>query len=153
MYDIERHRPLADQLGFWIVRLAQAVKADHAVHLNAYGVNLTQYWTLRVVRERADATPSGLAATLGIDRAQATRVVQGLAKRGLIRRSRDGKDLRIVHLEVTDRATDLLTRLDAAVARAERDLEEGLTREQRAELARLLADRLRRTGGWDPADI
>lgn len=153
MYDVERHRPLADQLGFWIVRLAQAVKADHAVHLQAYGVTLTQYWAMRMIRQRADATPSLLADVLGIDRAQSTRVIQALAKRGLVRRSRDGHDLRIVHLELTEKARDLLTRLDPAVARAERDLAEGLEPGAREELQRRLIDRLARTGGWDPADI
>ena len=153
MYDVERHRPLADQLGFWIVRLAQAVKADHAQHLHAYGINLNQYWTLRVIRQRADATPSVLAGILGIDRAQSTRVVQALAKKALVRRSRDGKDLRVVHLELTDKARDLLTRLDSAVGRAERDLTDGLAPETRDTLQRLLIDRLARSGGWDPSDI
>lgn len=152
-YDSEHQRPLADQLGYWIVRLAQDVKAAHGRHLHDYDMTPTQYWILKVIRQRADATPSLLAAVLGIDRAQSTRVVQALARRGLVRRSRDGNDQRVVHLELTGKARELLTRLDGAVGRAERELAEGLPEARREELRELLKDRVGSRGGWGPADL
>jgi DNA-binding MarR family transcriptional regulator len=153
MYGSENPPSPVDQLGFWVVRLAQAVKAEYGSHLSGSDVGLTEYWALRCIHNGDGTCPSAIAQVLGVDRAQATRLVKNMAKRGWIRRSRDGADLRTLHITITDRGRSSYEQLSRMVDQAERDFAQGFTTEQLEQFQTLLNNRLNRAGGWDLKDF
>lgn len=144
MYDSTPQYLIAPELGFRVVRLAQAVRAAHGAHLAELGVGLTEAWALATVRDGRASRPGDLAQALGVDPAAVTRMIKKMAGKGWVRRSRRGDDLRSVHLELTPKASDLLLKIDAALERAEQDLRRGMSPQDASALARLLDGRLNR---------
>ena len=153
MYGSHDQQHNVDQIGFWVVRLAQAIKTEYGAHLSEYDVGLTEYWALRCIHNGKGNCPSAIAQTLGIDRAQATRLVKSMAKRGWIRRSRDGSDLRTLHIAITERGRTSYEQLSKAVDQAERDFAQGFSREQTEQFRSLLSGRLDHVGGWGLKDF
>jgi DNA-binding MarR family transcriptional regulator len=85
------------------------------------GVDLspTQYNVLRILR---GASPGGLACGEIAERMvtrdpDITRLLDRLARRGLIERARDGRDRRVVTTTITPEGTELVGRLDTPVER------------------------------------
>jgi DNA-binding MarR family transcriptional regulator len=68
-----------------------------------------------------------------------TRLLDRLEKRGLILRSRESRDRRVVLTRITAEGLDLLSRLDKPVQEAHREQLRHLGRERLAALAELLA--------------
>jgi DNA-binding MarR family transcriptional regulator len=100
-----------------------------------------QYNVLRILR---GVHPGGhpryeIRARL-IDRApDVTRLLDRLSRRDLVRRYRADGDRRLSLARITQSGLAMLTRLDAAIAAAEEEFSRGLTKSQKAELARLCA--------------
>lgn len=153
MYDIENHRIFADQLGFWILRMAQAVRTDHGMHLLPSGVTVTEYWALKALQTERIRRPGEIAKVLGVNPAEVSRLSRQLVRKGLVTRTPDPEDLRAVRLELTNNARRLISTMDRQVGRAEGDLTERMAPEDRDKLRALLIDRLARTGGWDLEDL
>jgi DNA-binding MarR family transcriptional regulator len=79
----------------------------------------TQYNVLRILR---GASPGGLACGEIAERMvtrdpDITRLLDRLARRGLIERARDGRDRRVVTTTITPEGTELVGRLDRPVER------------------------------------
>ena len=79
----------------------------------------SQYNILRILRgSHPTALPCGEIGdrTIAHD-PDVTRLVDGLSKRGLVRRTRSQADRRVVEVEITDKGLDLLRTLDPHVNR------------------------------------
>ncbi len=76
----------------------------------ATGVSGSQLWALDVIRQAAGITVTELAARLALHQTTASNLINALAARSLIRRSRDRRDQRVVHLHVTTEGARLLVR-------------------------------------------
>ena len=148
----QQHRPLANQLGFWLHRLSAAVRTDHTLLLAHLDLGLLEAWALQLLHDGAAQRPTELAAVLGIDPAAVTRMISKLAGRGLVVRNRQEDDLRSVRLELTAAGTALAVASADILVRAESQLTDDLTAvEAHALVSRLIA-RLERTG-WDLEDV
>ena len=66
------------------------------------GVNLTQWSALVSIHFDRGNTPAELARDLAYDKGATTRLVDGLAERGWVMRTRDADDRRLVKLALTD---------------------------------------------------
>ncbi len=153
MYGNQDQSSPADQLGFWVVRLAQAMKSEYGDQLKGSDVGLTEYWALRCIHNGDGNCPSAIAQTLGIDRAQATRLVKTMAKKGWIRRSRDGKDLRTLHIAITERGKVSFQQFSLIIDGVERDFAQGFPDDQLEQFRSLLKGRLNHLGGWNLEDF
>ncbi len=151
-YDIEQHRPMAERLGFWLIRTAAAIRADHALHVKHLGIGVNEAWLLVLMRDGSAGQPGALADILGLDRSQVTRLIKGMAKRGWLRRSRRADDLRSVYLELTPRGEELADKAGRALGRAEADLRKDMGAGEVEALRTALMGRLSRTG-WDLGDV
>jgi DNA-binding MarR family transcriptional regulator len=76
----------------------------------ATGIAGSQLWALAEVSLAAGITVNVLARRLALHQTTASNLVNALVARGLVRRSRDRRDQRVVHLRVTASGTRLLAR-------------------------------------------
>jgi DNA-binding MarR family transcriptional regulator len=104
-----------------------------SVVLKAEDLSANQYNVLRILRGAPEGLPCGEIGNRMITRdPDITRLLDRLEKRGLIARSRESKDRRMVMASITSDGLKLLGRLDRPVQEA-----------HRAELGHLGRERLR----------
>jgi DNA-binding MarR family transcriptional regulator len=84
--------------------------------LKPFGVSFTQYTALCIVRdEEAGIASSAIGERMFTRDSDVTRLVDRLVGRGLVERSRDGADRRVVRVRLTQGGKDLVERLDGPV--------------------------------------
>jgi DNA-binding MarR family transcriptional regulator len=90
--------------------LAQAVRRARGANGHAAdgGLTLSQYGLLEGLTDRRAARVQELAAAAGISASTATRILDALERRGIVRRTRSSQDRRAVAVSLTDRGHDLL---------------------------------------------
>ncbi len=104
-----------------------------------YGLTASQYNVLRILRGEGAPLPSLEIAERMVQVVPAiTGLIDRLEKQDLVTRSRCSKDRRVVYIEITDKALDLLSQMDAPLAELHRKLIGHLTRKELKELSRLL---------------
>ena len=106
-----------------LVRTASLLEHGMAEGLKQYGLTLTQYNTLRILR---GAGAEGfcrreIQARMLTPVPDATRLLDRLSRMGFVVRDRDGGDRRFVTTRITQRGLDKLRRLDAVVAQKHKD--------------------------------
>jgi DNA-binding MarR family transcriptional regulator len=97
-------------------RAADVLMRELGELLKVHDVSPTQYNVLRILRGSADGLPCGEIGERMITRdPDITRLLDRMEKRGLISRSRDAKDRRIVCARITPAGLKLLAGLDQPV--------------------------------------
>lgn len=120
-----------------LLRHAGSVFASHQVPFSQAGL-LTQLHD-----QRTPQRMSALAKESGVTPRTVTTLVDGLERRGLVRRDPDPEDRRAVLVSVTGKGDDLMREIEWGRHALADDLIRGLRPEERAQFARLLG-RLRR---------
>jgi DNA-binding MarR family transcriptional regulator len=107
--------------------------------LKGEDLSATQYNVLRILRGAAEGLPCGEVANRMITRdPDITRLLDRLEKRGLISRTRETRDRRMVMARVTSQGLKLLGRLDEPVQETHRKQLGHLGRERLQRLTELL---------------
>jgi len=107
--------------------------------LKGEDLSATQYNVLRILRGAAEGLPCGEVANRMITRdPDITRLLDRLEKRGLISRTRETRDRRMVMARVTSQGLKLLGRLDEPVQETHRKQRGHLGRERLQRLTELL---------------
>ncbi len=75
---------------------------------NVPGITGSQFFVLRQICSRGRLTVSEVAEKLGVSLSAITALVDRLVKSGLVVRSRDEKDRRLVWLEATDKGKETM---------------------------------------------
>lgn len=90
--------------------LAQAVRRARGANGHAAdgGLTLSQYGLLEGLANRRPARVQELAEAAGISASTATRILDALERRGIVRRTRSSQDRRAVAVSLTERGGDLL---------------------------------------------
>lgn len=90
-------------VSFSVTKLAEGLIKDQI------GDDLTydQHYTLRYIKQRNQCTSSELAGVFSVNKSAITAIITRLADKGLIERSRDENDRRVVYLTLTDRGHSL----------------------------------------------
>jgi DNA-binding MarR family transcriptional regulator len=97
-----------------LFRTADLLSRAPAQLLKSEDLSATQYNVLRILRGSPSGLPCGEIAARMITRdPDITRLLDRLAKRGLIARRRETKDRRVVLTRITPQGLELLARLDA----------------------------------------
>ena len=108
--------------------------------LKAVDLSLTQYNVLRILRGASQGLPCGEIASRMITRdPDVTRLLDRMKKRGLISRSRESRDRRLVLARITPEGVKLVNRLDGPVQAIHRKQLGHLGKERLRALAELLA--------------
>jgi DNA-binding MarR family transcriptional regulator len=104
-------------------------------------LSTSQYNVLRILRGSSEGLTCGEIGERTVARdPDITRLIDRLAKRGLVRRIRSQTDRRVVQVEITQKGVDLLRDLDPHVQRMPRALLGHLSQTQLQQLSRLLSE-------------
>jgi DNA-binding MarR family transcriptional regulator len=141
--EIKQRKPfksIHEEAALNIVRTAALLSADFEQIFKPHGLTATQYNVLRILRG-SDA--DGLCRNEVRDRLltrmpDATRLLDRMEKAGLISRSREQEDRRLVTTRLTKKGRQLVDDLDPIVARQHRERLGHLTDKQLATLNSLL---------------
>lgn len=104
-----------------------------------YGLTTSQYNVLRILRGEGKPLPSLEIASRMVQVVPAiTGLIDRLEKQELVRRERSTEDRRVVYIELTDKATEVLKQIDEPDVELHKQLIGHLTRKELKELSRLL---------------
>jgi MarR family transcriptional regulator, organic hydroperoxide resistance regulator len=101
-------------------------------------LTLAQYYVLAQLTEQTALPVCELAEGAGVAPPTATRLLDGLERAGLLRRSRGQSDRRTVLVSLTDAGRDALKRKQARIGRRRRTIYERLEPDERHQSGRLL---------------
>ena len=123
-----------------MLRAADGVRRRMAGVLAEAGLTLQQYNVLRILRgARPDPLPTLEIADRMIERTPGiTRLLDGLARKGLVDRERSTEDRRAVLCRITPAGLELLGQLDGPVEASDRGAVAPLSAEEQAKLVELL---------------
>jgi DNA-binding MarR family transcriptional regulator len=115
-----------------VVRTSAQLMDRFELFLRPHGITATQYNVLRILR---GAEPGGLCRNELRDRMltrmpDVTRLLDRMEEAGLVERTRDTDDRRMVTSRITRKASQLLATLDPLVAANEKTYFSGISREQ-----------------------
>lgn len=141
--EIRQRKPfksLFEEAALNIVRTNAVLNDDFEKMIKPYGITPTQYNVLRILR---GADEAGLCRNEVRDRLltrmpDATRLLDRMEKAGLISRSREQEDRRLVTTRLTRKGRQLVDELDPVVARQHRTRLGHLSEKQLATLNTLL---------------
>lgn len=125
-----------------VLRTADQLSLIIQKTLRPYGITMTQYNVLRILR---GAGPDGLScSTIGelmvAHDPDITRLLGRLEKMKLVRRRRNKKDRRQICTQISEKGLDCLSELDDVVDRTNRELLGHLSRESMQQLISLLEE-------------
>ncbi|MES2170919.1 MAG: MarR family transcriptional regulator [Actinomycetota bacterium] len=103
---------LEEQICFALYSASRALTARYRELLEPFGITYPQYLTLLVLWETGSATVSTLGDRLHLDSGTLSPLLRRLEQAGLITRSRQADDERVVHVSLTPAGIEL--RADAA---------------------------------------
>jgi DNA-binding MarR family transcriptional regulator len=123
-----------------LLKAADGVRRRMAGVLADAGLTLQQYNVLRILRgARPDPLPTLEIAERMIERTPGiTRLLDGLARKGLVDRERSAEDRRTVLCRITPAGLELLAELDGPVETSDRGAVATLSAEEQAKLIELL---------------
>jgi DNA-binding MarR family transcriptional regulator len=109
-------------LGFLILRSQRLMSRQLERAFGTVGLNLQQNVALQLIYEGRTSGPSDVAKACGYDTGSTTRLVDQLAHRGFLVRTRDGADRRQVTLALTAEGRAAAEAAQAVSARYTQDL-------------------------------
>jgi DNA-binding MarR family transcriptional regulator len=121
-----------------LMATSKKIRRAYDLRLAEFGLNLSEACLLVFVIEQGPMTQTQAAERIGMGRAPAGIIVDNLSERSLIRRQPDSADRRVWLLSATDEGLALAERISVVEQRVRAELREGLSREEREQLAATL---------------
>ena len=141
--EIQQTKPFSSLEDEALVALQRTADRMHwrlSEMLKAHGLSPTQYNALRILRGARDEgrACSEIAERMINRDPDITRLVDRLERRGLVSRSREGRDRRVITTRITSAGLELLDALDRPVEEFNRKMLGPLGEQQLRTLIRLL---------------
>ena len=134
----ERRAFLEQQPTFWLKRSYQLLRRTVDGELRAYGLTLSQRDVLLALYEEGPLDQSALRERLGLEQSSVSRLVDGLVRRELVELQPADTDRRVRLATLTTSGRDLLLTTPGSSELGGTVMVQGMTREERHELVRLL---------------
>jgi DNA-binding MarR family transcriptional regulator len=131
---------LDGHLGYFVRRLQVWIFQDFGRALASFDIRPAQFSVLVVIEANSGLSQADLAERLGIERARLVRLLDGLEKRGLIRRQPSPLDRRSHALVLTREGQKGLKRMKLLAAEHEANLAKRLGSEKREVLLAVLRE-------------
>jgi DNA-binding MarR family transcriptional regulator len=129
---------LTDSIGFRLVKARNVVVAEMDAALKDLDINGQQMGILLSLKQGVASTPFELSKLLGIDTGLMTRMLDKLESNGLLERSRDPEDRRVVNLTLTAAGQKTAARIPEIAPHVLNARLRKFTKAEFAELNRLL---------------
>jgi DNA-binding MarR family transcriptional regulator len=113
--------PLDDLLCFSIYAAGLAFNRVYKPILDRFGITYPQYLALTALMARDGQTVGELSETLFLESSTVTPLIKRLESGGLVSRTRDQRDERVVRLALTDTGRSLATEAHACIPDQIRD--------------------------------
>lgn len=133
-------------LGYRMKRAFNVIRADLTETLKPFGLRVTSYTALVLIKENPGLSQSQLAAVMDIERPNLVMIVDALERRELITRNRLETDRRTYALDVTSCGRRLCDQAMSAAERHEEVLLKALSQEMKDTVAEAMT-LIRRQGG------
>jgi DNA-binding MarR family transcriptional regulator len=98
------------------------------------GLTARQFWFLNAARELPGASLGEIARRQRMDAPTASRIAEGLARRGLLRTSPDDRDRRALHVVLTPAGSRMAERIAPIAASVRSAVVRGLSRREQQAL-------------------
>jgi DNA-binding MarR family transcriptional regulator len=124
---------------YWFARISRALSQHLLLHVAAeFDLNLAEYRILDTLADLDSTSIRDIAADASLDKAQVTRAVADLTKRGLVVQMVDGRDRRLRVVKLTPAGRRLRDATLPFVTERQRRLEQRLTPAERRVLWKAL---------------
>ncbi|MEM5402548.1 MarR family transcriptional regulator [Paraburkholderia unamae] len=133
-----RNFMLTESVGFRIVKARNLVVAEMDAALKDLDITGQQMGILLSLKQGVATTPFELSKLLGIDTGLMTRMLDKLETKGLLERSRDADDRRVVNLNLTARGLETAAQIPEVAPHVLNARLRKFTKAEFAELNRLL---------------
>jgi len=104
----EAVRDLDHHVGYWLRAVSNAVHRRFEAALNEHGVSVAQWVALRRLYEMDSVSLNEAAKLIGIDQSSASRLLERLVLKDLIKREVDPADRRAVKIRLSPAARKLV---------------------------------------------
>jgi DNA-binding MarR family transcriptional regulator len=133
-----------EHVGLLIAAAQRSVKLAVRRHSRALGLTSQQFWFLNATRELPGASLGEIARRRHMDPPTASRLADGLARRGLIRTAPDDRDRRALRVLLTPAGARLAERIAPLASSVRNAVVRGMSRRQqdalRAALRQVVAN-------------
>jgi DNA-binding MarR family transcriptional regulator len=102
---------LTGSVGYVLVKARNLIIAEMDAALKDFGITTQQMSILLALKGGVASTPFELSKLLGIDTGLMTRILDKLETNGLLGRSRDAEDRRVVNLRLTEKGAKIAARV------------------------------------------
>ncbi len=117
---------MANTHGILLRRCQQVALALFTEEATKFDFSPTQYSALSFIHNEPGIQQNALGERIALDRSSVTKCVEGLERRGLIRREVDKKDKRARRLFVTPKGKAMLENVSEAATRARQRIKQAL---------------------------
>lgn len=121
-----------------IHQVAHLAKYQALKEMESYGLKPNQAGILFILRTEGGLSQRELARKMGVTPPSMTVALKKLEKQGYILREQDAKDQRITRIQISDQGRNCLEGLQSMMWNLENGLYEGISREERQELKRIM---------------
>ena len=140
---------LEDHLGYWLRFVSNHVSHAFTRKLEARSVTVAEWVVMRELLQTGTTSPSVLAERLGMTRGAISKLVERLCGKELVERTYPEGDRRYQSLVLSPSGKKLVPILADLADQNDREFFGDLTPDQRAELASVLQQIVRRQGWKD----
>ncbi|MEM5424698.1 MULTISPECIES: MarR family winged helix-turn-helix transcriptional regulator [Paraburkholderia] len=133
-----RNFMLTESVGFRIVKARNLIVAEMDSALKDLDITGQQMGILLSLKQGVATTPFELSKLLGIDTGLMTRMLDKLETKGLLERSRDADDRRVVNLNLTPKGLETAAQIPEVAPQVLNARLRKFTKAEFAELNRLL---------------
>lgn len=121
-----KKQQLAERLMFSLGKMARGLDSIFRKEMEKYNVTWAQFGVLRIVDSAGKMTVTDIANILMIATPTASRMVDGICKKGLLRKESDPGDQRLTWITTTEEGSELVNSL----VRLERDVMSDILEEE-----------------------
>lgn len=129
---------VTESVGYQLVRARNLIVAEMDAALKDFDVSSQQMGILLMLKRELASTPFEMSKMLGIDTGLMTRMLDKLQAKGLIVRSRDEQDRRVVNLSLTKDGAAVADQVPEVAVEVLNARLKAFTKDEVAELRRLL---------------
>ena len=133
-----KHRDPHQQLEFLLVELVRLQVRVYNGRFRSTGLNQSQVAALIHLERIDQLSQTDLAARLGMRKAAAGTLIEGLEGKGLVERSRGRDDRRVQLVSITDAGRRVVDDVDHMAEQLGLDYRQGISREARAQFIAVL---------------
>jgi DNA-binding MarR family transcriptional regulator len=127
-----------DSVGYLLNQVVISMRRQIELAMTSHGLTAAQWYPLWKLKRDGPCTAQELARDMDIDAGAATRLVDRLALKGLVRRQRSDVDRRVVMLELTAAGQTVAAHVPQVLADVNNAYLQGFSRDEWRQLKQLL---------------